>query len=201
MNTEPLKKLSDQPIANQHQLFWKLLEPDHARAEAFCRRLMAGREEGDDLYQDSLLKAMNKFHTLKDLGAFKSWLYRIIVNQHKNRRGRAWGKKRVALTSQAEKIESGPDPAAVLSARRWLVRAMAVLSADERALVSLFELESWTIGELAAMYRRPTGTIKARLARARKKMRREIERYLTRHEEIKTDGAAHAFSQSQQSTD
>ena len=78
---------------------------------------------------------------------------------------------------------------------------MAVLNVDDRAMVSLYELQGWSVGELAVMYQRPQGTIKARLARARKKMRSEIERYLTRHEEIKTDGAAHAFSQSQQSTD
>ena len=191
----------NQPQTSDHQLFWKLLEPEHARAEAFCRRLMGSREEGDDLYQDCLLTAMRKFHTLKELGAFRPWLYRIFVNRHKNRFAGAWRKRRTPLTSQAAKIDCGPDPAAQHCARRWVGRAMAALSADERALVSLYELESWTVGELAALFRRPTGTIKARLARARKKMRREIERYLARHEEIQNNGAAHAFSQSQQASD
>ena len=198
---EPELQTSQQPSQTDHRLFWKLLEPEHARAESFCRRLVAGREEADDLYQDSLLTAMRKFHTLKDLGAFRTWLYRIMVNNYRNRYRAPWWRRRVSMTSQTLAASDGTDPAAVHTARRWLQRGMAVLNVDERAMVSLYELQGWSVGELAVMYQRPQGTIKARLARARKKMRREIERYLTRHEEIKTDGAAHAFSQSQQSTD
>ncbi len=194
-------QLPDQPQSVDHQLFWKLLQPEHARAEGFCRQLVGNREEADDLYQDSLLIAMRKFGSLKDLGAFKAWLYRILVNQFRNRCRRPWWRRRVSMTQQTENIYSGPDPAAVHSARRWLQRGMAVLSVDDRALVSLYELEGWSVGELAAMYRRPTGTIKARLARSRKKMRREIERYLKRHEETQNHGAAHAISQSQTSSD
>lgn len=198
---EPQLQSSDGPLPTGHQLFWKLLEPEHARAEAFCRRLVGRREEADDLYQDGLLAAVRKFHTLRDLGSFRTWLYRILINQYRNRFRQPWWRRRVPMTSQAENSDGGSDPAAVHTARRWLNRGMAVLTADERVLVSLYELEGWSIGELAAMYRRPTGTIKARLARSRKKMRREIERYLTRHEEIQTNGAAHAVSQSQSSTD
>jgi RNA polymerase sigma-70 factor (ECF subfamily) len=189
-----------QPQDVGHQLFWKLLEPEHARAEAFCRQLAGSREEGDDLYQDSLLGALRKFRGLRDHTSFKPWLYRILVNNYRNRCRTPWWRKRTRLTAQAVGTQAGPDPVAAYTARRWLQRAMAVLSTDERALVSLYEFDGWTIGELAAMYRRPQGTIKARLARSRKKMRREIERYLQRHKEIKTNGAAHAFSQSQQAS-
>jgi len=194
-------QLSYQPQGLDHQLFWKLLQPEHARAEAFCRQLVGNREEADDLYQDSLLRAMRNFGSLKDLGAFKTWLYRIMINQYRNRFRRPWWRRRAPMTKQAENVYSGSDPAAVHSARRWLQRGMAVLSADDRALVSLYELEGWSVGELAAMYRRPTGTIKARLARSRRKMRREIERYLQRHEKTQNHGAAHAISQSQTSPD
>lgn len=194
-------QLSHEPQTADQQLFWKLLQPEHARAEAFCRQLVGSREEANDLYQDSLLVAMRNFGALKDLGAFKTWLYRIMVNQYRNRCRTPWWRRRVPMTSQAENLCSGSDPAAVHSARRWLQRGMAVLSVDDRALVSLYELDGWSVGELAAMYRRPTGTIKARLARSRKKMRREIERYLKRHEETQNHGAAHAISQSQTSSD
>ncbi len=196
---EPQLQSSDSTLSTDHQLFWELLEPEHARAEAFCRQLVGNREEADDLYQDGLLLAMSKFHTLREAGYFRTWLYRILINQYRNRFRQPWWRRRVPLTPQAESLEHSTDPAEVHTARRWVRRAMAVLTVDERALVSLYEIEGWSIGDLSAMYRRPPGTIKARLARSRRKMRREIERYLARHEEIQTNGAAHAFSQSQNS--
>ncbi|UCG61485.1 MAG: RNA polymerase sigma factor [Candidatus Zixiibacteriota bacterium] len=198
---EPQLQTSEPFLPTNNHRFWELLEPEHARAEAFCRQLVGNRDEADDLYQDGLLAAMRKFHTLKDPGYFRTWLYRILINRYRNRFRQPWWRRRVPLTSQSESVEAGADPTALHTARRWLNRAMAVLAVDERALVSLYELEGWSIGDLSAMYRRPPGTIKARLARSRRKMRREIERYLARHEETQTNGAAHAFSQSQPSPD
>ncbi len=181
--------------------FWKLLKPEHARAEAFCRKLAANREDADDLYQDSLLTAIRNFDRLKDPGSFRTWLYRIVINQCRNHYRRPWRRRRVQMTPQLEIVNSGSDPAAVHAARRWLNRGMAILSVEQRALVCLHELEGWTIAELARLFRRPQGTIKARLSRSRKKMRREIERYLNKQEEPTTNGAAHVISQSQPSSD
>jgi RNA polymerase sigma-70 factor (ECF subfamily) len=73
----------------------------------------------------------------------------------------------------------GTDPSHVYSARRWLERALSALKADDRALITLYEIDGWPIGDLARLFRRPQGTIKARLSRARKRMRKTIEDYLS----------------------
>jgi DNA-directed RNA polymerase specialized sigma24 family protein len=51
-----------------------------------------------------------------------------------------------------------------------------VLSSDDRALVVLHELEGWKVAELAELWKRSEGAIKARLFRARRKMKDEILR-------------------------
>ena len=92
----------------------------------------------------------------------------------------------------------GVDPSEAYTARRWLERAMAALKPDERALIVLFELEGWSIAELAALQRRPVGTIKARLARARNKMRQAIEQHLpieSTQAVAEGTGATYALSQ------
>jgi DNA-directed RNA polymerase specialized sigma24 family protein len=48
------------------------------------------------------------------------------------------------------------------------------LSADDRSLIVLFELEEHSVAELARIWNCPEGTIKSRLARARTKMRDAI---------------------------
>ncbi len=182
-------------------LFWTLLEAEHAKAEAFCRKLAGNREDGDDLYQDALLAAMRKLRSLRDPNSFRPWLYRIMVNTFKNRVQGPWWRRRVTLTPEISESRVSTDPSAAYAARRWLDRGFAALKPEDRALVTLFELEGWTIQELANLKRRPTGTIKARLARARATMRKAIEQHLPDGsvKRVKTkSGAEYALPQSDQ---
>lgn len=160
-----------------NELFWKLLEPIHPKAENFCRKLTGDRDDGDDLYQEAILNAMARFGTLKDKAAFQSWLYRIIVNGFKNRRRIPWW-RRVTLKPDLSKTAGNIDPRAQYDSRRWLNRAMAVLSPEDKAMVILYEIDGWPIGEMVSIFEKPEGTIKARLWRARRKMRQKLESYL-----------------------
>ena len=188
----------------RQDLFWTYLEAEHRKAEAFCRKLAGNREEGDDLYQDALLTAYRRVRTLRDPNAFRPWLYRIMVNTYRNRVQGPWWRRRVALTPELCEAQAGTDPSDAYAARRWLKRAFAALKPEERALVVLFELEGWTIAELARLKRRPTGTIKARLSRARTKMRKAIEEHLpaesTKRVKVES-GAAYALPQRETSRD
>jgi RNA polymerase sigma-70 factor (ECF subfamily) len=167
-------------------LFWKLLEPEHPKAEAFCRKLMQNRDEGDDLYQDALLLALRHFGSLNDHDSFRPWLYRIIVNSYKSRFRRPWWRRHATLTPKLLESRVTGDPVGQLTARRWLERAFEGLDPDERTLVTLFELEEWNTAELAKLYRISEGAVRARLFRSRKKMRKILTRYLSRQEESKT---------------
>jgi RNA polymerase sigma-70 factor (ECF subfamily) len=161
------------------ELFWKRLEPEHPRAEAFCRKISTSREEGDDLYQDALLLALRKFDTLKDHSAFRPWLYRIIVNCFTSRTRRPWWRRHATLTPELLETRRGDDPEEVYTARRWLQRAFGALNAEEQTLVTLYELEGWSLDDLARTYGSNPGAIKARLFRCRRKMRKRLKRYLS----------------------
>jgi RNA polymerase sigma-70 factor (ECF subfamily) len=158
--------------------FWKMLEPFHPEAESFCRRLTGNREDGDDLYQDSLLAALRKIATLRDPEAFRPWLYRIIVNRFRNRYREPWWKHVIPLTPELTETRTENDPSMDYDRRRMLEGALRALSPIERATVILFEIEGWSITELADLYRKPDGTIKSRLSRARSKMRKALRKNL-----------------------
>jgi RNA polymerase sigma factor (sigma-70 family) len=168
------------------ELFWKLLEPEHPRAEAFCRKLMHNREEGDDLYQDALLLALRHFGDLKDHDSFRPWLYRIIVNSYKSRYRRPWWRRHASLTPKLLETQVTGHPDGQLTARRWLERAFAGLDPEERTLVALFELEEWNTAELARLYQISEGAVRARLFRSRRKMRKTITACLSRKEKTET---------------
>ena len=58
----------------------RLIEPVHARAVAFARGLCRSRSDGDDLLQEAVLRALTKLDGLRDDGAFRVWLYRIVIS-------------------------------------------------------------------------------------------------------------------------
>jgi RNA polymerase sigma-70 factor (ECF subfamily) len=171
--------------------FWKMLEPFHSEAEGFCRRLSGNREDGDDLYQDSLLSALTKYGTLRDPAAFRSWLYRIIVNRFKNRCREPWWRALVPLTPELAETSTGNDPSMEHDRRRMLDRALRALSPTERASVVLFELEGWSISEIAGLYGKPQGTIKSRLSRARAKMRETLMKSLPDSKAVRRQSEDH----------
>ncbi|MFH2036097.1 MAG: RNA polymerase sigma factor [Candidatus Zixiibacteriota bacterium] len=153
------------------QQFWRLLKPIHPKAESFCRKLTGNRDKGDDLYQSSILKALRKIKSLKKIEAFPRWFFRIIINNHKNQiRAPLW-RERIKILQAMEVMNPQND----YDAKRWLEKALNVLSADEKALVVFYEIEGWKISELSDIFKKPEGTIKARLARSRRKMRKVFE--------------------------
>lgn len=158
----------------ERALFWKLTEAEHVRARTFCRQLMGSCEDGDDLFHDTLVAALSKFVQLRDLSAFRPWLYRIAVNNFKNRIKRSWWQKLPPLSREIEETVGGGNPDAVHAARRRLEWAFRAITPEERAMVILHEIEGWTIAELARLFRKNEGTIKMRLLRARRKMREAI---------------------------
>lgn len=168
--------------------FWKLLEPIHPQAENFCRKLAGNREDGDDLYQEVLFLALNKFRSLRDSNSFRPWLYRIIVNSYKNRHRQPWWSRRVDLTPEILDSKNVTDPTSTYSLRRLLDRALKVISAEDRSMILLSDMDGWAVADLSRIYNKPEGTIKARLSRARHKMRQTIIKNMPQPKIIKMLG-------------
>jgi len=163
------------------ELFWSLLEPEYGGAQMFCRKLVGNRELGDDLFQDALVSAFTKFASLREHDSFRPWLYRIMINAFRSSVRRPWWKRFVPMSPELQLSLVGDDPLDILTARRWLDRAFRALAPEAQALVTLHELEGWPVSDLAALYDKTEGAIKAALFRARKKMKDAILRFGENH--------------------
>ena len=187
-------------------LFWELLEPEHLRVRAFCRKLAGNREDGDDLCQEALVQAFTRFASLREPDRFKAWLYRIVVNRYRNHCRRPLWQRLVPTASDSGPHAAGADPAGNHGARRLIERAFRAVSPADRALITLFETEGWKVAELACMLGKSETAIKVRLCRIRRKMRDTLTRYLARDENprkvaIVTKEDAYALSRSRTSLD
>jgi len=170
-------------MSRDRDKFWDLVEPEYLRATGFCRKLLGNREDGDDLLQDSLVRALTSFNDLKDADSFRPWLYRIIVNCFKNRVKQPWYRRLVPFGEETSPLSDGGRTPLRQAARRRLEMAFRALSPEDRALVTLFELEGWKISELARLTSLTEGNIKVRLSRSRIKMRDALRRYFRQSSE------------------
>lgn len=163
-------------MGNNSNLFWQLVEKEHRRARAFCCRLTGNAEDGDDLYQDSVIKAFRGFADLQKPESFRPWLYRIIGNAYKSRFRSPWWKKLIPLPPESDDGAFSENPENLYESRRRLSFALSALSPEDRLLVTLAEIEGWKISELARLAGKSEGFVKMRLFRAREKMRRRLSR-------------------------
>jgi RNA polymerase sigma-70 factor (ECF subfamily) len=171
---------------NQH--FWELLEPLHASAGAFCRMLAGNREDGDDLYQEAVCRALTRINQLREPAAFRPWLYRIIINCHRNRVATPWRRRLERLLPKHEAVLNSDRVAGPIHARLRLEIAMKPLSVKDRALVLLFETEGWSTTELAGLAGVSVDSVKARLSRTRRKMKTALVKYLSSGTQVSIPG-------------
>jgi len=158
-------------MSDNQDLFWELMEPHYRGALRFSRKLTGDREQADDLFQDAALTALARLADLRDRASFRPWFYQILVNRFRSLKRRKWWRRLVPLTAELEADTPGEDPAGPYAARQLLRRAFAALRPEEQALVTLHELEGWPVADLAALHKKSEGAIKAKLFRARRKMK------------------------------
>lgn len=138
------------------------------RLRRYARALVSDRARADDLVQDTLERAWNKFHLWRPGSDLRAWLFTVMHNVHVNQVR--------ASRDHAMLDDEGPEMAvaAVQGASleiRDLERALAVLSPEQREVLLLIALEDMSYAEVASMLDIPIGTVMSRLSRAREKLR------------------------------
>ncbi|OGR93590.1 MAG: hypothetical protein A2992_05300 [Elusimicrobia bacterium RIFCSPLOWO2_01_FULL_59_12] len=170
------------------------MEPDKAAFESLMRqtgpmiytlaiRLTGNPADGQDLAQETFIKAYKGFGTFRGESAAGTWLYRICVNEWKNRV--RYEKRRLFwrhVSFQSKEKDSPPrdlaaaDPPLDInlegSDRQALVqKALGRLEPQERAILVMRDMEDKPYEEISALLDIPLGTVKSRLARSRERLR------------------------------
>lgn len=153
-----------------------------AELHQYALRLTRSPADADDLVQETLLRALRSWRSFTPGTRLGPWLrtilYRAFVNQF-HTRGRF--ETLADLDTQAL-AERSPDSATVdpetefdlQALRETLSRAVARLSPEQQDAVGLSDVEGYTGDEVAAVLGVPLGTVKSRLRRARRLLRRSL---------------------------
>jgi len=151
-------------------------------------RLLRDPADAPDALQEVFLKVFRNIEQFQGECSLKTWLYRIAVNTISNQ-NRWWRRHRgPELPLDSEECISSEDgllatdnrdnPFETLLCRETqeiVRRAMGRLAAPYRTVLVLKEMEGLDYEEMAAVLHLPMGTVKSRLARARRSLKQELE--------------------------
>ena len=155
-------------------------------------RLTENVEEARDLTQETFLRAFQSIAHFRGESDLRTWIYRIAINQARNR-WRWWRRRRREATVSIDAPEIGggrlglvatlkantvrdPEQNTLLSEREQaLKKALSTLKRVYRETVILRDIEGFAYEEIAATLEISVGTVKSRLARGRQELRRKLE--------------------------
>jgi RNA polymerase sigma-70 factor (ECF subfamily) len=124
-----------------------------------------GRADAEDVVQEALVAALTT-PALPD-GDVGAWLRAISARKALDSLRRSGRRAETTLADVAEPVVGG-EPADVLAARE----ALAALSAEDRAVLTLVDLEGYSSAEAARVLGRTHVAVRLRVSRARRKLRR-----------------------------
>ncbi len=146
---------------------YNLIIPFIPNLRRYARALVGDRDGADDLVQDTLERAVRKFHLWKP-GDLRAWLFSIMhnvfVNQLKARK--------IAPSVEIDEATIAAHIPTVTSVDVLdLQRALLTLSPEQREVVLLIALEDMTYADVSRALGIPIGTVMSRLSRGREKLR------------------------------
>jgi RNA polymerase sigma-70 factor (ECF subfamily) len=148
------------------------IETEIPRLRRYARALTRDPGAADDLVQDCLTRALDKFALWQSGSDLRAWLFTILHNQHVNRIRRATREGTAVRLNESEpQLACAPQQPKRLELRD-LDRAIARLPEEQRAVILLVGLEGMRYDEVASVLGVPVGTIRSRLSRGREALRR-----------------------------
>jgi RNA polymerase sigma-70 factor, ECF subfamily len=152
----------------------------------FALSLCRDDNDADDLVSETVVKAFENFHKMKDESKLKPWLFRILNNSFIS--AYRSGKKYQAFNSpdrndkdtdssfslfeeitQSSFTEKGDPEKTFISkvTQQRIQEAISELPEDFKITLLLCDVEEFSYAEIAAITSVPVGTVRSRVARAR----------------------------------
>ena len=148
--------------------------------------LLGDHNEALDLSQEVFLRVFRTIHGFRGQSALRTWIYRIVVNQARNRQ-RWWRRRhRAQQVSLDEHIRdhgelpapgNGGSPDRALGQKQLAERLRAALEGlpfDQKTALVLREIDGLSYEEIGFSLGIAVGTVKSRLARAREALRAQL---------------------------
>ena len=151
-----------------------LLGPIHDDVQLFARRIARSNAEGDDVFQEAVLRAAKKLGSLRERSRFRSWMYSVVVSVHRTRCRRAFWKRWISSDDRPSDPvgDDGSRWADDRASAQRATAALATLEPAQREAIVLFELHGYSIEEIAEIQKASVSSVKSRLVRGRDRLKK-----------------------------
>jgi RNA polymerase sigma-70 factor (ECF subfamily) len=169
--------------------FERLVEERSNDVYVLLFRLTEDAEEARDLTQETFLRVFQSIARFRGDADLKTWIYRIAINQARNR-WRWWRRRRrdstfsldlqdenheQPLSARLQSASLNPEQETLARERETALRnALRTLGRSYRETVILRDVEGLSYEEIAATLEISVGTVKSRIARGRLELRRKL---------------------------
>lgn len=132
-------------------------------------------QDAEDVVGETVLRAYEKFSSLRNEEAFRPWIFKILVNQCNSFLRKHISRKTEELTME---LKINPELGDTVVVKEML----AVLSEEERKIVALAVFGGYKGEEIAKMMHARHSTIRSKYRRALKKLEQSLLAEEVQHE-------------------
>lgn len=154
-------------VRDGSQQAFNLLVDRHQQAVRVFLRRLVGANDADDVAQETFLALWTQARTFRGGSPVRTWLLGIAWRKAKDTQ-RSWFRRRRRDQAWHESTDDHEEFSADM--QRAMEQAMASLSLDQRAAVTLCLAFGLSHVEASATMNLPLGTVKSHVARGREKL-------------------------------
>jgi RNA polymerase sigma-70 factor (ECF subfamily) len=157
--------------------FRQLVEAESASVFRICHRILGSTQEAEDAAQESFVIAYRSIDTFRAEGPLGAWLARIATRQAFRRLGQRRPIDSLDLSMERGLGSADADPLGRTLARERdlaIRAAVADLAEPYREVVALRFFSELSLSEIAAVTKRPLGTVKTHLRRGLGRLRETL---------------------------
>ncbi len=169
--------------------FGELVTRYQSKVFATARRHSRREEEVEDVFQEVFLKAFHHLSGFRGDAPFEHWLMRLAIHTCYDFLRRHQRNREHSMTDlsdderdwlETQSVESAPPGNYVGAAKTLIDKVLEQLSAPNRLIITLLEIEDRSVKEVAELTGWSATLVKVRAFRARIEMRRIIQRMTTK---------------------
>lgn len=178
-------------LSGDEDAFAKLFERHRRQVARIAGRFFSQVEQIEEIIQDSFIKAYFALGTYQGTHAasFKAWLGQIAINSCYDQLRRTQRRPPHAfiditdsesheLATQLRAVSASADVERAIISRDLATKLLSRLSSDDRFVLTLLDVEGFSVAEIAAMTGWSISKVKVRAHRARAHLRRILRKFL-----------------------
>ena len=158
-------------VCDGSQAAFNLLVDRHQQAVRVFLRRVVGRDDADDVAQETFLAVWSQSHAFRGGSAVRTWLFGIAWRKAKDLQ-RTWFRRRRRDQVWHEQLDDQEEFSADM--QRAMERALASLTLEQRAVVTACLAFGFSHAEASEALQMPLGTVKSHALRGRERLRQVL---------------------------